>query len=161
MRCTNYKAGLYGASDHVTQGYTTWATPDGRRTGEPVADASSPAQGRDQNGPTGVFASSVCFDHSKFMDGLAVNLKIHPGALTGGDGIDKLQEMTKVYFENGGMEVRYNVVSADILREAQKEPEEPEEYKDLIVRIAGYSAYFIELSRDCQNDLISRHDHSI
>jgi formate C-acetyltransferase len=158
MRCTNYKAGLYGASDHVTQGYTTWATPDGRRTGEPVADASSPAQGRDKNGPTGVFTSSVCFDHSKFMDGLAVNLKIHPSALTGRDGIDKLRDMTLTYFENGGMEVQYNVVSADILREAQKAPEE---HKDLIVRIAGYSAYFIELSRDCQNDLISRHDHSI
>ncbi|NLO48256.1 MAG: hypothetical protein GX111_08070 [Clostridiales bacterium] len=157
MRSTNYKAGLYGASDHVTQGYTTWATPDGRKTGEPVADACSPAQGRDKNGPTGVFTSSVCFDHSKFMDGLAVNLKVHPSALTGINSIDKLRDMTLAYFENGGMEVQYNVVSADILREAQREPEE---HKDLIVRIAGYSAYFIELSRDCQNDLISRHDHS-
>ncbi len=158
MRCTNYKAGLYGASDHVTQGYTTWATPDGRHTGEPIADASSPAQGRDLNGPTAVFVSSVCFDHSKYMDGLAVNLKMHPSALNGSDGITKLRDMTLVYFENGGMEVQYNVVSAQILREAQKDPEE---YKDLIVRIAGYSAYFVELSLDCQNDLISRHDHSI
>ncbi|NLV50028.1 MAG: hypothetical protein GXY20_04975 [Clostridiales bacterium] len=158
MRCTNYKAGLYGASDHVIQGYSTWATPDGRRTGDPIADASSPAQGRDLNGPTGVFESSVCFDHSKFMDGLAVNLKIHPNALNGKGGIDKLREMTLTYFENGGMECQFNVVSADILRAAQKAPEE---YKDLIVRIAGYSAYFIELSHDCQNDLISRHDHSI
>jgi formate C-acetyltransferase len=92
------------------------------------------------------------------MDGLAVNLKIHPNALNGKGGIDKLREMTLTYFENGGMECQFNVVSADILRAAQKAPEE---YKDLIVRIAGYSAYFIELSHDCQNDLISRHDHSI
>ena len=158
MRTTNYKAGLYGASDHVTQGYTTWATPDGRRTGEPIADASSPAQGRDLNGPTAVFTSSVCFDHSKFMDGLAVNLKIHPTTLSGSDGIEKLRDMTLTYFEDGGMEVQYNVVSADVLRSAQKDPDE---YRDLIVRIAGYSAYFVELSSDCQNDLISRHDHNV
>ena len=158
MRSSNYKAGLYGASDHVTQGYTTWATPDGRITGEPIADASSPAQGRDLNGPTAVFSSSVCFDHSKFMDGLAVNLKIHPTALRGEDGVAKLRDMTLAYFDSGGMEVQYNVVSADVLRKAQADRNE---YKDLIVRIAGYSAYFIELSDDCQNDLIRRHDHSM
>ena len=157
MRSKVYKAGLYGASDHVTQGYTTWATPDGRLTGEPIADASSPAQGRDLCGPTAVFTSSVCFDHSKFMDGLAVNMKIHPTTLSRRDGIDKLRDMTLVYFENGGMEVQYNVVSAEVLREAQADPNE---YRDLIVRIAGYSAYFVELSADCQNDLIRRHDHS-
>jgi formate C-acetyltransferase len=158
MRSKVYKAGLYGASDHVTQGYTTWATPDGRQTGEPIADSSSPCQGRDMNGPTAVFTSSVCFDHTKYMDGLAVNLKIHPSALNGEDGIDKLRDMTLVYFDNGGMEVQYNVVSAEILRKAQADPDE---YKNLIVRIAGYSAYFVELSADCQNDLIKRHDHSI
>ncbi len=126
--------------------------------GEPVADASSPAQGRDMNGPTAVFESGVCFDHKHFIDGLAINLKIHPNALAGKDGIDKLRDMTLTYFENGGMECQFNVVSADVLRAAQKAPEE---YKDLIVRIAGYSAYFVELSRDCQNDLIRRHDHTI
>lgn len=158
MRCTNYKAGMYGASDHVTQGYTTWATPDGRKTGEPIADASSPVQGRDRNGPIAVLQSAVCFDHSKYMDGLAINLKIHPATLNGEDGTEKLKVMTYTYFESGGMEVQYNVVSADVLRAAQRAPEE---YKDLIVRIAGYSAYFVELSLDCQNDLISRNDHSI
>ena len=79
-------------------------------------------------------------------------------ALNGKDGIEKLKDMTMTYFENGGMEVQYNVVSADILRKAQKDPKE---YRDLIVRIAGYSAYFVELSLDCQNDLISRHDHNL
>ncbi|HHT16615.1 MAG TPA: hypothetical protein GXZ77_02695 [Papillibacter sp.] len=158
MRCTNYKAGLYGAADHVTQGYITWATPDGRRTGEPIADACSPGQGRDKNGPTGVFASTVCFDHSKFMDGMAVNLKVHPSALNGHDGVEKLRDLTLTYFDQGGMEVQYNVVSSDVLREAQKKPDD---YKDLVVRIAGFSAYFVELSLDCQNDLISRHDHNL
>ena len=158
MRTTNYKAGMYGASDHVTQGYITWATPDGRKKGEPIADASSPAQGRDLNGPIAVLNSAVCFDHSKYMDGLAINLKIHPSSLNGEGGIRKLRDMTYTYFENGGMEVQYNVVSADVLRAAQKAPKE---YRDLIVRIAGYSAYFVELSKDCQNDLIRRHDHNL
>jgi formate C-acetyltransferase len=149
---------MYGASDHVTQGYITWATPDGRKKGEPIADASSPAQGRDLNGPIAVLNSAVCFDHSKYMDGLAINLKIHPSSLNGEGGIRKLRDMTYTYFENGGMEVQYNVVSADVLRAAQKAPKE---YRDLIVRIAGYSAYFVELSKDCQNDLIRRHDHNL
>ena len=157
MRSKVYKAGLYGASDHVTQGYSTWATPDGRKTGEPIADASSPCQGRDLCGPTAVFASSVCFDHKKFMDGLAVNLKVHPTAMQGADGNEKLRDMTLTYFDNGGMEVQYNIVSADTLRAAQAAPGE---HRDLIVRIAGYSAYFVELSNDCQNDLIKRHDHN-
>ena len=77
-RCTTYKCGTFGASDHVVQGEITWATPDGRKTGEPIADASSPCQGRDVNGPTAVFTSSTHFDHSHFMDGMALNLKIHP-----------------------------------------------------------------------------------
>lgn len=158
MRTNNYKAGLYGASDHVTQGYTTWATPDGRRTGEPVADASSPSQGRDVKGPVAVFNSAVCFDHKKYMDGLAINLKIHPASLKGEDGGKKLRDMTYTYFDQGGMEVQYNVVSADVLRAAQKAPLE---YRDLVVRIAGYSAYFVELSNDQQNDLIRRHDHNL
>lgn len=153
-----YKSGLYGAADHVAQGYHTWATPDGRRTGEPIADATSPGQSRDKNGPTAVFNSSVCFDHSKFMDGIALNIRIHPVSLRSEDGIAKLRDMTKKYFEMGGMEVQYNVVDTETLRAAQ---EDPDSYRDLVVRIAGYSAYFVELSRDCQNDIISRNENII
>ncbi len=90
------------------------------------------------------------------MNGMAMNIKIHPSAVSTEEAKASLREMTKTFFENGGMEVQYNIVSADVLRKAQANPEE---YKDLIVRIAGYSAYFIELSKDCQNDLIRRHDH--
>ena len=157
VRSKVYKSGLYGASDHVAQGYHTWATPDGRKTGEPLADAASPAQGRDVNGPTSVFNSSCSVYYEKFMDGIALNLRIHPTALRGEDGISKLRDMTKVYFENGGLEVQYNVVSSETLRAAQKDPKT---YRDLVVRIAGYSAYFVELNRDCQNDIISRHENS-
>jgi pyruvate formate-lyase/glycerol dehydratase family glycyl radical enzyme len=152
-RSSTYKSGLYGAADHVAQGALTWATPDGRRAGEPLADAASPAQGRDLLGPTGVFGSEVCFDHRHFLDGIAVNLKIHPSALRGGEGAAKLRDVTKAYFDEGGMEVQYNVVSADDMRAAQKDPAA---HRNLVVRIAGYSAYFVELSPRMQNDIISR-----
>jgi formate C-acetyltransferase len=152
-RTKHFKAGLYSASDHVFQGYHTWATPDGRKTGEPMADAASPAQGRDRNGPIAVCTSARCYDHSKFMDGLALNIRIHPSALSREDGVTKLRDMTRTYLNQGGMEVQYNVVSSETMRAAQKDPEA---YRNLVVRIAGYSAYFVELNRDCQDDIIRR-----
>jgi formate C-acetyltransferase len=153
-----YKSGLYGASDHVKQGHNTWATPDGRRADEPIADAMSPSQSRDTNGPTAVFASSCCFDHHHYLGGIALNLRMHPTVLSRDDGISKLRDMTKAYFENGGMEVQYNVVDTETLRKAQVEPTQ---YRDLVVRIAGYSAYFVELGRDLQNDIIARNENRI
>jgi pyruvate-formate lyase len=152
-RSTLYKAGLYGAADHVAQGAHTWATPDGRRAGEPLADSASPVQGRDLAGPTAVFGSELCFDHHHFLDGIALNLTIHPTTLRGAEGCVKLRDVTKAYFDGGGMEVQYDVVSADDMRAAQKDPAA---YRNLVVRIAGYSAYFVELSPRMQNDIISR-----
>ena len=153
-----YKAGLYGASDHVAQGYLTWATPDGRKFGEPIADAMSPAQSRDKNGPTAVFVSSCCFDHHHYLGGIAVNLRMHPSVLSRDDGIAKLRDMTKTYFENGGMEVQYNVVDTATLKAAQ---DDPNSYRDLVVRIAGYSAYFVELGPELQNDIIARNENKL
>jgi pyruvate-formate lyase len=157
-RCKVYKCGTFGASDHVVQGEITWATPDGRKSGTPIADACSPAQGRDVNGPTAVFASATTFDHSRFMDGMALNIKIHPTSLRGQDGVNKLIDMTKTYFEKGGMEVQYNVVDAETLRKAQ---EKPEDYQNLVVRIAGFSAYFVDMTPAMQADIISRAEHRI
>jgi len=157
-RCKVYKCGTFGASDHVVQGEITWATPDGRKAGTPIADACSPAQGRDVNGPTAVFTSATTFDHSRFMDGMALNIKIHPTSLRGQDGVDKLIDMTKTYFEKGGMEVQYNVVDAETLRKAQ---EKPEDYQNLVVRIAGFSAYFVDMTPAMQADIISRAEHRI
>ena len=153
-----YRAGLYGASDHVGQGYVTWATPDGRKAGTPIADAASPVQSRDVSGPTAVLNSSCCYDHSKFMDGVCLNMRIHPSALAREDGCKKLASMIKTYMNQGGAEVQFNVVSADTMRAAQADPDS---YRDLVVRIAGYSAYFVELSTDCQNDLIARNENYI
>ena len=156
MRSKVYKAGLYGASDHVAQGYITFATPDGRLTGTPIADAMSPAQSRDRNGPTAVFDSCCVFDHHHYLGGIALNLRLHPSVLANAEGMDKVRDMTKEYFENGGLEVQYNVVDTETLRAAQRDPEK---FRDLVVRIAGYSAYFIELGTDLQNDIISRNEN--
>ncbi len=155
-RCTTYKCGTFGASDHVVQGEITWATPDGRKTGDPIADACSPAQGRDKNGPTSVLTSSTKFDHGHYLDGMAVNLKIHPTSLQGDEGMTKLENLTQTYFNQGGMEVQYNVVDGETLRKAQKHPEK---YHNLVVRIAGFSAYFVDMTTEMQNDIISRAEH--
>ena len=153
-----FKGGMYSAASHVAQGYTTWATPDGRLAGEPIADAASPAQGRDTNGPISVLNSALCFEHGRFMNGLALNIRIHPSTLSREDGPDKLRALTQTYMDRGGMEVQYNIVSSETMRAAQADPET---YRDLVVRIAGYSAYFVELSRDCQNDLITRTENQL
>ena len=153
-----YTAGMYGAADHVAQGYLTWATPDGRLDGTPIADAMSPAQARDKNGPTAIFQSTCCFDHHRFLGGMALNIRMHPSVLSNDEGIAKLRDMSKTYLEQGGMEFQYNVVETDVLREAK---EEPEKFHDLVVRIAGYSAYFVELAPDLQDDIISRNENMI
>ncbi|MGI6216977.1 MAG: pyruvate formate lyase family protein [Coriobacteriales bacterium] len=153
-RCDVYKCGTFGASDHVVQGEFTWATPDGRKAGEPIADACSPCQGRDVNGPTGVFTSSTKIDHSHFLDGMALNIKIHPTVME--NRVDKVEDATKTYFDMGGMEVQYNVVNADTLRKAQKNPDD---YHNLVVRIAGFSAYFVDMTTEMQEDIISRNEH--
>ena len=157
-RCTTYKCGTFGASDHVVQGEITWATPDGRKTGDPIADACSPGQGRDVCGPTSVFESAVNFEHGHYLDGMALNLKIHPSSIQEDEGVRKLEDMTRTYFDQGGMEIQYNVVDADTLRKAQKNPED---YHNLVVRIAGFSAYFVDMTTEMQNDIISRAEHRV
>lgn len=89
---------------------------------------------------------------------MALNLRIHPTTLSRDDGLAKLRDLTKTYLASGGMEIQYNVVSSETMRAAQQDPET---YRDLVVRIAGYSAYFVELSADCQNDIISRTENRL
>ena len=157
-RAPYFRAGLYSAADHVAQGLTTWATPDGRMTGKPIADGASPVQSRDKNGPTAVLRSANCYDHTKFVNGMALNLRIHPSAVSNDQGMAALRDMTKAYLDEGGMEVQYNVVSTETMKAAKADPDS---YKDLVVRIAGYSAYFVELTPECQDDLISRTENSL
>ena len=148
-----FAAGLYPVTVHVILGAMTQATPDGRYKGEPLADGISPVQQMDKNGPTATLSSISTIDQSKYSNGTLLNMKFHPNAISGADGATKMAQLIQTYFGMGGMQVQINFVSADTLREAQKNPEE---HKNLVVRVAGFSTYFVELYPDCQNDLINR-----
>ncbi|MDR3209962.1 MAG: hypothetical protein LBT36_04985 [Oscillospiraceae bacterium] len=153
-----YSAGLYPVTTNVMFGYVTRATPDGRRAGDPLADGIAAPQGYDKNGPTAVIASVAAIKQSDFPNGTLMNLKFHPNAMNGEDGTKKLTQLIQTYFDMGGMELQINVVSADTLKQAK---ENPDKHKDLVVRVAGFSAYFVELHPDGQNDLIRRTELSI
>ena len=148
-----FSAGLYPVTTNVIFGAMTPATPDGRYRGEPLADGISPVQQMDTNGPTAVLVSVATIDQKKYPNGTLLNMKFSPSCLNGEDGVTKLTQLIQTYFDMGGMEVQINVVSADTLKDAQKNPGD---YKDLIVRVAGFSVYFVELHLESQNDLISR-----
>jgi formate C-acetyltransferase len=148
-----FAAGLYPVTTHVTFGLTTAASPDGRKAGEPLADGISPVQQLDQNGPTATLKSVAAIDQKKFSNGTLLNMKFHPTALSNETGKEKLIDLIKTYFSLGGMEMQFNIVSSKVLRRAQ---EHPEEYRDLVVRIAGFSAYFVELYKASQDDIIRR-----
>ena len=158
-RGNGWSAGLWPVTTNVAFGLSTPATPDGRKTGEPLADGCSPVQQMDKNGPTCVLTSVGSIDHRQFANGTLLNLKFSPSCLNGEDGVEKLASMLKTYFfDMYGMETQINVVSAETMRAAQKNPEE---YRDLVVRIAGFSVYFVEMHRTGQNDLISRTELSM
>jgi formate C-acetyltransferase len=150
-----HRAGIYSAGAHVRQGFETYATPNGRRGGEPVSDGASPSQGADRCGPTGVAASVIALHPYNFGNGLQFCMKFHPASVRGKEGTEKLRHFVSAFFDEGGMQIQYNVVDSETLRQAQAAPEE---YRDLVVRVAGFSAYFVELCKDLQDDLINRTD---
>jgi formate C-acetyltransferase len=153
-----FRPGLFTASSHVFAGARAWATPDGRVTGESLSDCISPKQGADTSGPTAVLASACSFDHKPFTNGLALNMKFAPVTLSGEASLAKMKSLMHTYFDMGGMEVQYNIVTSDTLRAAQGDPET---YKNLVVRVAGFSAYFVELHPTLQNDIIARTENQL
>lgn len=151
-RGNHWQAGFYPVATHVVWGRLTWATPDGRKTGEPLSDGISPIQCMDTSGPAAPLKSALRIDHRHSANGTLLNMKFHPKALEGG-GKDKLIALMKTYFDLDGMELQFNIASSDMLREAQAHPEK---HRDLVVRIAGFSAYFVELHKGLQDDVIRR-----
>lgn len=141
---------------HVYFGEVCGATPDGRRAGAPLSEGISPVQGADRNGPTAVFASAAKMDHVK-TGGTLLNMKFAPSLLAGEDGVQRLAHMVRTYFKADGHHVQFNVVTADTLRAAQADPEA---HRGLIVRVAGYSDYFCDLSRALQEEIIARTEHT-
>lgn len=139
-------------------GALTGATPDGRYAGEVLADGTmSAAQGRDTHGPTALMRSAMTIDQTPYQSTL-FNVKFHPSALAGTEDLKKLGELIKTYFAYGGKHVQFNVVNRETLIDAQSHPEN---YRDLIVRVAGYSAYFVQLSKRIQDDIIGRTEHEL
>jgi formate C-acetyltransferase len=151
-RGNTFSPGLYPVAMHVLYGLLSWATPDGRRTGEPLSDGISPKQQMDTHGPLAVLRSVSQFDQVQVSNGTLLNMKMHPKSLEG-DGLQKLDSLIRTYFTLGGMEIQFNIVDAETLREAQLKPDE---HKDLVVRVAGFSAYFVELYKGMQDDVINR-----
>lgn len=148
-----YQAGLYPVSANVPLGKQTGATPDGRLKGQPVADGVSPMAGRDTHGPTATANSVAKLDHYIASNGTLFNQKFHPSALKGRVGLEKFVALIRTYFEQKGSHVQFNVVNRETLLDAQLHPEK---YKNLVVRVAGYSALFTTLSRSLQDDIINR-----
>jgi trans-4-hydroxy-L-proline dehydratase len=139
-------------TSHVYFGSVVGATPDGRHAWQPLSEGISPFQGADVSGPTAVLRSAAKIDHLK-TGGTLLNQKFTPGFFNGAQAVRKITQLVRGYFRMMGHHIQFNVVSADILREAQKHPER---YRDLIVRVAGYSDYFNDLSPALQDEIIRR-----
>jgi len=150
-----YRVNYLSTTCHVYFGSVTGATPDGRGAGEPVSEGISPAQGADHAGPTAVLKSAAKMDHVR-TGGALLNQKFTPSLLEGEDGVNKLAHLVRSYFKLDGHHIQFNVVTADTLRAAQANPEK---YRDLIVRVAGYSDYFCDLTEALQNEIIARTEH--
>ena len=154
---------LQGLTANVPEGEVTGATPDGRLAGEPLADNASPHPGTDKNGVTAALKSFAKIDHTLFINGNILNVKFHPSALVDQFGniddvrVYRFTQLLKTFLVDlKGFQVQFNIVSADVLRAAQREPEK---YPNLVVKVAGYSAYFVMLDRKLQEQIIARTEH--
>ena len=152
-------AGTSSISANVGQGMSTMATPDGRNAFEPLAEGCSPAHNSDKNGPTAVFKSVSKLRTNKITGGVLLNQKMTPQMLSTEENRQKLELLIQTFFNRlHGYHVQYNIVSKETLIDAQKHPEN---HKDLIVRVAGYSAFFNVLSKKTQDDIIGRTEQSL
>jgi pyruvate-formate lyase len=152
-----YHINLLPTTVHVYFGSVVGATPDGRRAWQPLSEGVSPVQGADRRGPTAVLKSVAKMDHAR-TGGTLLNQKFTPELLADDTGLDKFVQLIRTYFNLDGHHVQFNVVDAATLRAAQ---EHPEQYRDLIVRVAGYSDYFCDLGEALQDEIIARTAHQV
>jgi trans-4-hydroxy-L-proline dehydratase len=152
----HFRINLLPTTSHVYFGSVIGAMPDGRLAGKPLSEGISPVQGTDLNGPTAVIKSAAKLDHIR-TGGTLLNQKFSPQVLDSEDGIRKVGQLVRTYFRMDGHHIQFNVIDAELLREAQVHPEE---HRDLIVRVAGYSDYFVDLGEELQNEIIERTEHA-
>ena len=147
-----YRVNLLPTTVHIYFGQVVGALPCGRKAGEPVSEGISPSQGADSHGPTAIIKSAARIDHAR-TGGTLLNMKFSPQVLATDDDIDKLAHLVRSYFRLDGHHIQFNVITAETMRKAQCNPEQ---HRDLIVRVAGYSDYFVDVGRDLQNEIIAR-----
>ena len=145
--------GTFSYLRHVRDGRTTPATPDGRRAGTPLAAAASPTQGREVSGPTAAILSATCWDQIPFIGGVAINLKFQP---LGHSTRETMKAVIRTFLDRDGLQLQVNCVSQETLLDARAHPER---HRDLLVRIAGYSDYFVALSPEMQDEIVARTGH--
>ncbi len=150
-----HRVNLLPTTCHVYFGSVIGALPDGRKAGTPLSEGISPVQGADRNGPTAVLKTVAKIDHLR-TGGTLLNQKFLPQVLAGDEGIAKLAHLIRSYFRMDGHHIQFNVVDSTQLRQAQQHPEQ---YRDLIVRVAGYSDYFVDLTPELQEEIIRRTEH--
>jgi len=148
-----FRPGFFSYGMHIMDGWFLGATPNGRRAGEPVSNSFSPSNGSERKGPTAMMRSVAKPDHKLISNGCALNMKLMPTLFDGAERAGKIVDLVRGYFTMGGMQVQFNVVSDEILRDAQAHPEN---YQDLVVRVSGYSAYFTDLGKPLQDEIICR-----
>ncbi len=158
QRGAPWRAAIIPLTTIIPFGMVTGALPGGRKAGVHLAEGCSPKQGTDVNGPTAAIKSITSFDHTAWLNGTQLNLKFSPAVLKDKWGLKNLISLVKTYMDRGGYHVQMNVVSKEILRDAQAHPEE---YKSLTVRVSGYNAYFTVLSKELQDDIIDRTEHTM
>ncbi|HPT64987.1 MAG TPA: glycyl radical protein [Acetomicrobium sp.] len=155
IRRASKRAYFLPTTAHVYFGKVTGATPDGRKAGFPVSEGISPVQGSDRKGIAAVFGSVSKCDWDK-TGGALLNQKLSPDLLEGEENVKKLAQAIRTFFMMGGHHVQFNVVSTELLKEAQKRPKD---FQDLMVRVAGYSDYFVNLPKGLQEEIIARTEH--
>jgi formate C-acetyltransferase len=152
-----YWVDLLPTTAHIALGELTGATPDGRRAGAPLSEGVSPVQGHDRHGPTAAANSVAKLDHAR-TNGTLLNMKISPDCLKTDEDLGRLAALIRGYFRQGGHHVQFNIIDRRILEDAMARPDE---HRDLIIRVAGYSDYFVLLSPEIQQEILSRTEHGL
>jgi formate C-acetyltransferase len=153
-----YQAALYSFTFQWSLGRNTGALPDGRRARMPLAPGVGPMAGRDRAGITAVLESVAKIDFTETPNGSVLDIRLHPGSVVGSSGLEVLTSLVRTSFDSGVFAVQFNIVDAETLRAAQRDPEA---HAALQVRVAGYSAYFCNLTKDVQDHLIAQHTHQL
>lgn len=156
-RGPHFISGLYPVSSHVPHGLVVGALPYGRLSGKALADGCSPNGGTDHDGPTAILKSVSKINHEVHTSGTLLNMRLDPASVEGEFGLRRISQIIRSFVDLNIYHIQFNVVSSEVLKCAQ---ENPEDYKSLIVRVAGYSAYFTELCKEMQDDIINRTIHT-